>query len=98
MADMRSNSVSKHAQKRLPRFIIRPRGVRLLVGHSFPRSRASSTEEKKGKSASTKGAQFVSVRICCVSSSLDRAGSKGANRQIRKQKMNFSGMSRESGL
>src|SRR3954466_2248706 len=97
MDDIRSNSVSKHAQQLLPRFNIRPREVRLLVGHSFPRLRASSTDEKKGKSASTKGAQLVSVRIGRVSSSLDWTGSNGVSRQSRRQKIDFSGMSHESG-
>src|SRR5882672_4327114 len=56
ITDIRSSSVSKHAQQSFPRFRMRPRGVRLFVGQSFPRSRASRTEEKKGKSGSTNGA------------------------------------------
>ena len=54
--DIRSNSVSKHAQQSFPGFRISPRGVRLFVGQPSPNSRASRTEEKNGKSGSTNSA------------------------------------------
>src|SRR4051794_3251394 len=57
IAESRSNSVSKQVQQSLPKFKISPRGVRLFVGKSLPNWRASRTEEKKGKSRSTKSAQ-----------------------------------------
>src|SRR6266550_742659 len=57
MTDIRSNSVSKQAQQSFPGFRIKPRGVRLFVGQPAPNSRASSTEEKNGKSGSTNSAQ-----------------------------------------
>src|SRR6266536_4543399 len=59
MSEIRSNSVSKHAQHSFPRFRINPRGVRLFVGQPSPNSRASSTEEKNGKSGSTNSAQVA---------------------------------------
>src|SRR6266699_5677411 len=59
MTDIRSNSVSKHAQHSFPRFRISPRGVRLFVGQPTPNSRASRTEEKNGKSGSTNSAQVA---------------------------------------
>src|SRR6266568_4602876 len=59
MTDIRSNSVSKQAQQSFPGFRISPRGVRLFVGQPSPKSRASSTEEKNGKSGSTNSAQVA---------------------------------------
>src|SRR6266566_3510644 len=62
IADIRSRSVSKHAQHSWPKFRIMPRGVRLSAGSPRPVVRASSTEEKNGKSASTNSAQVGSPR------------------------------------
>src|SRR6185503_5447355 len=65
-SDIRSNSVSKQAQQSLPRFRMRPLGVRLFAGQSFPSSRASRTDEKKGKPGSTKSAQAVGSALFSV--------------------------------
>src|SRR6266566_340370 len=62
IADIRSRSVSKHAQQSWPKFRIMPRGVRLSAGSPRPVVRASSTEEKNGKSASTNSAHVASPR------------------------------------
>ena len=57
IAETRSRSVSKQAHLPRPRFRMSPRGVRLLSGEATPETRASNTEEKKGKVGSTHGAQ-----------------------------------------
>src|ERR1043166_1604879 len=57
IADMRRRSRSKHAQRPLPRFRTRPRGVKLSLGNPRPSLRASNVEEKNGKFVSTKSPQ-----------------------------------------
>src|SRR3954463_8761293 len=71
-ADIRNRSVSKQAQQSFPRLRMMPRGVRLLDANASPFCRASSTEEKNGKSGSTKlrhcdAAGFFSLAtfFCC---------------------------------
>src|SRR5436853_7934314 len=92
IADIRNRSTSKQAQQPLLRFRIRPRGVRLLVGQAGPRLRASSTEEKKGKLDSTKGAQlFCGGRAAAAFGTNDpiERSSSGIGAMLRSEKRRF---------
>src|SRR6267378_1062580 len=73
MADMRSRSVSKHAQQSFPRLSTIPRGVRLFEETS--EFRASSTVEKNGKFVSTKPGNVGSPGLAGPGSSAVKAGS-----------------------
>src|ERR1051325_5803083 len=61
IAVTRNRSVSKHAQRSLPRFSTSPRGVRLFVGNPSPALRASRMDEKNGNSGSTHSAHGEGV-------------------------------------
>src|SRR5439155_4102173 len=87
IAAIRSRSVSKQAQHSCPKFRIMPRGVRLLVGSPLPALRASRTEEKNGKSAST--TLLHMARSCSLPLALPEgsaAEATMANRDNRKTK------------
>src|SRR5687767_4890026 len=101
MQAMRRRSVSKQAQRLLPRFRMRPRGVRLSLGKSLPTSRASSTEEKKGKFGSTHSAHLWPLEASVATSSslgLDLGNlSSAASEQAMRLKVRSSVKARDMG-
>src|SRR5688572_7325812 len=76
IAATRSRSVSNAAQQPLPRLSTNARGLRLSARPS-PAARASTTEEKKGKSGSTQSAQRGDAAVEACGGSITTEEARG---------------------